>query len=238
MQVRGIDLDLFGRPVVRRSGAAQMALPLKWRPGSVAHHGDFLVSHSNALAAQHIQGFGDWHSPASILAGPPKSGKSLLGAMFRDAGAGDVIDTLAGAAEADVFHAWNRASTNGRKLLIIVDSTADVASVELPDLRTRLATAPVVSILEPDHELATALVQCLLAERGLAATGAVVRYVADRIDHSYAAIHSCVDAIDHEAMASGRPLGVRLVHDVLIAEGFIVDAGDKDGISKCAGQDV
>lgn len=238
MQARGTEFDLFGKPIVRRASAAQMALPLKWRHGFVARHGDFLVGESNAHAAQHVQDFANWYSPASIVVGPPKSGKSLLATLFSQAGAGEIIDGLTDTPEADVFHAWNRAVADSRKLLIIANSTADLDQVRLPDLRTRLSTAPVVHIAEPDYDLAVALVDRLLAQRGLAVTATIPRYMVDRIDRSYASIHGCVDGIDRESMASGRPLGVRLVRDVLGAMGITIDPDNGSDVNGVGAEDA
>lgn len=216
MDINTRDTDLFGHRSIRREGVAQLALPLGWcRGGTPTGFADILIGPSNELAARHIQNVKDWTTPAMILVGPRGSGKSLFARMFVAAGAGDAVDDLECADESAVFHAWNRAQVSGGRLLITAASGDDPAMVRLPDLRTRLASAPVLVIGEPDLSLSAALIERLLAQRGYAPTPQIARYAAERIVRTYAAIHALIDAIDNRAMADGRMLTVHLVRDAI-----------------------
>jgi len=226
----GNSRDLFGRPLPSRaaSPARQLPLPLTW---SQAGQGtaSFQISESNREAVEHLQRFAEWSAPASLLIGPAGSGRSTLGQMFVAAGAGEVIDGLANTDEEAVFHAWNRAHLNGQRLLIIADGDADLAAVRLPDLATRLATAPIVRIAAPDTCLVRDLVEHLLVQRGLIPGLQLGSYVAARLDRSYTAIHAAVDAIDAAALAGGSQPGIRVARAALIDAGLYapgVDATD------------
>src|SRR3546814_16659206 len=65
-----------------------------------------------------------------------------------------VIDGHASVAEEEIFHAWNAAQASGTPLLIIADAPPSDWNVALPDLRSRLAAVPVLTIGEPDDCLA------------------------------------------------------------------------------------
>lgn len=222
--------DLFGSAVAPPHVHKQLALPLTWCRSAHESDGAFLVGDSNAIAARHLQRFDEWTMPATILIGPHGSGKSLLAKLFVAAGAGEVVDSIEYSDENAVFHAWNRAQSGGQHLLIIANAREQVDAVQLPDLRTRLKTAPIVMIGDPDASLSAALIERLLTGRGLAHTPVLANYITQRIERSYAAIHAAVDAIVALALASGRPLGTRLAREAMIAAGLYqaadsVDAG-------------
>jgi len=207
--------DLFGQPIACKGRVRQLPLPLGWRrePGQ---SDEFLIGDSNAEAARHVAQPDDWTSPVTLLIGPAQSGRSKLAALFCAHGGGEVIDGLAGQDEDVLFHAWNRAQTSGKRLLIIADHTPSAQDIALPDLRTRLLATPVVSIGAPDACLTAALVDHLLADRGVAHVPQLGDYVAARIERSYAAIHAAVAAIDAAALAAGRAPGIRMARAALI----------------------
>lgn len=222
--------DLFGCAVAVPHAHKQLALPLTWCRNAHESDGAFLVGDSNAIAARHLQRFDEWTSPATILIGPHGSGKSLLAKLFVAAGAGEVVDSIEHADEDALFHAWNRAQSSGQCLLIIAQSREQIDAVQLPDLRTRLNTAPIVTIGDPDASLSAALIERLLTGRGLAHAPSLANYITQRIERSYAAIHAAVDASVALALASGRPLGTRLAREAMIAAGLYqvadsIDAG-------------
>ncbi|MFM6853283.1 MAG: hypothetical protein ACKOUM_04285, partial [Sphingopyxis sp.] len=218
--------DLFGRPVRPvAANARQLPLPLGWAQGPGA--APLLMGESNAHAVRHAQRFADWGVPASILIGPAQSGRSTLARLYAQASGGVVVDGLAMADEVAVFHAWNNAQQNGNTMLIIADSMADIHAITLPDLKTRLATAPVVMIDAPDACLTRDLVEHQLRVRGLNPAPQLGAYVAARIERSYSAIHRAVAAIDALALNSGRAPGIRMARTAMIDAGlYHPDAGD------------
>lgn len=221
--------DLFGRPVsqpVSSIPARQLPLPLAWSHTGQGSTALFQISQSNRNAVRHIQRFAEWPTPASILVGPPQSGRSTLGGMFLAASGGELIDGLSGVDEAALFHAWNRAQSTGYPLLIIADDVAQIAAIRLPDLATRLSTAPIVTIDAPDPCLIRDLVDHLLVRRGLNPAAQLGSYVAARLDRSYAAVHAAVDAIDAASLATGRAPGIRIARAALIDAGLYAPSSD------------
>ncbi len=221
--------DLFGQAVAQSARVRQLPLPLAWHGDGGSASVRFLTGPSNADAVRHIERFADWGAPATVLIGPPGSGRSTLAALFVAAGGGTVVDPLAGADEEALFHAWNRAQADGTKLLIVADSAAALSAVGLPDLATRLATAPVVGIGAPDPRLMRDLIDHLLVRRGLHPAPQTAAYVAARIDRSYTALHAAVAAIDRHALAGGTQPGIRAARTALIAAGlYDADTIDSD----------
>ncbi len=197
----------------------QISLPLDWSAGQ--GEGGFLLSEANRLAVRHLEGWRDWPVMTSVLTGPPRSGRSMLGRQFARASGGEVIDEAEGADEHRLFHAWNRAQTDRVPLLLIGHSAPQSWTVALPDLRSRLAAAPHVAILEPDEALARALV-----ERQLGGVGA--RFAADlpdwllrRIERSYGAIAGAVALLNEAALSSGRKISIAMAKEALQNAGVL-----------------
>lgn len=213
-------LDLFGRPVAAPGGKArQLPLPLAWAGQNEGHAPDFLVGDSNREAVRQLFE-ADWGAPAMLLAGPDGSGRSTLAALAGERLGCIVVDPLETADEEVLFHAWNRAREGGSRLLVVASSPDSIDRLAIPDLRTRLRTAPVAHIGAPDACLTRDLVEALLARRSLAPAPQLGSYVAARIERSYAAIHAAVAAIDAASLASGATPGIRLARSALIEAGL------------------
>jgi len=158
---------------------------------------------------------------ATILTGPRKSGRSLLGRIFTAKSGGELIDNAENVEEEAVFHAWNRAQEHRRPLILIANAPPPTWVVRLPDLRSRLAATPVVRIEEPDDELVGQLIEKLCHARGLAAPPELVRYLVPRIERSYFGVHRAIDALDELAYAQRQRLTVPLARRALRAMGVI-----------------
>lgn len=217
--LQGERLDMFGRPLAEQPPLKQLPLPLGWHHAEPSSAG-FIISESNRDAAQLVAHPDRWGGPALLLVGPPRSGKSLIARQFADSGLGDVIDPLATADPTALFHRWNVASEHGGRLLIICGSVAEIDALPLPDLRTRLASAPVAKFEQPDACLIRDLVDAQLTQRGLAPAPGLGNYVAARIERSYEATHSAVTAIDAAALAAGGGATISRARAALIAAGL------------------
>src|SRR3546814_11363782 len=64
---------------------------------------------SDVCSSDLLEHWSLWPVRASLLTGPPKSGRSHLGRIFQHWSSGDVIDDADLADEQMIFHAWNRA---------------------------------------------------------------------------------------------------------------------------------
>jgi hypothetical protein len=198
---------------------SQIALPLDWPAG--ATESDYLVSSANRPVIKHFEHWSLWPVMATILVGPRKSGRSLLGRIYAIKTGGELIDDAERADEERVFHAWNRAQERRRPLILVADRPPPLWSPALADLRSRTAATPVIRIEEPDDELAAQLIEKLCHDRGLAAPPELIRYLVPRIERSYMGIHRLIEVLDELAYQKRQRLTVPLARRALLELGII-----------------
>jgi Hda-like (regulatory inactivation of DnaA) protein len=201
----------------------QIALPLNWPVAD--SESDFLVSDANRVAFEHLRHWSVWPVMATILTGPRKSGRSLLGHIFTRKTGGRLFDDAEEHDEEALFHAWNEAQERRRPLLMIAAAPTPLWQVRLPDLRSRLAATPHVAIQEPDDALLGSLVIKLLGDRGIAAPADLAAYVIPRIERSYVAIQQVVDALDRAMFGSRRRMTTPNAREILTKAGLVAAGG-------------
>jgi hypothetical protein len=201
---------------------SQIALPLDWPAPETEN--DFIVSTANADAVRHFGHWSLWPVMVTILTGPRKSGRSFLGRIFAARSGATLIDGGEEIDEEILFHAWNRAVSDRRPLLVIADGPASEWDIKLPDLRSRLAATPHVAIGEPDDALVKALLERLMASRGLSFGPDVPDWITRRIERSYVAIHRAVDLLDQAAWARKRRISTAIAREALISANVIEDS--------------
>jgi chromosomal replication initiation ATPase DnaA len=190
---------------------------------------DFLPGPSNAAALALVERWPDWPSRTVLLRGPEGSGKSHLAAIWaREAGArtvaphaldgADVPIALATGAlvlenlaegrfdEAALFHLLNLAREERAFVLITARTAPATWRIATPDLASRLRALPVVALTAPDDALLRAVIVKLFADRQLAVDESLVSYLANRIERSFAAAKTAVEALDREALRLKRPV--------------------------------
>ena len=162
-----------------KRGPDQIALPLDW-PQS---EGDtrFILSEANRDAFEHFRSWSMWPVKATILTGPRRSGRTLLGRSFVERVGGRLFDEAEDRDEEELFHAWNQAQDTGRPLVMIADELPPAWTPRLPDLKTRLAVTPITRINHPDDVLFAGLIQLFFADRGLHIPGDALRFMAERL---------------------------------------------------------
>lgn len=190
---------------------SQIALPL----ATAASADTVLTGPSLEPVLALLAGAAEWPYRAAVLAGPPRSGKSLLARWFAASGLGDSLDDADGLPEDAVFHRWNRAQAEGRPLLIVSNRAPGAWSVALPDLASRLGAALMIEIAAPDDDLLRALVEAHAARRGLALGEAVLGYVLPRLERSHAAAEALVETIDRLSLERKAPVTISLARDAL-----------------------
>lgn len=198
---------------------AQIALPLDWPVAD--RDEDFLISDANRAAFEHLKRWSLWPVMATLVTGPRKSGRSLLGRLFVRKTGGRLFDNAEDHDEEALFHAWNEAQLSRRPLLIVADSEPPLWRVELPDLRSRLAATPHVAIGEPDDRLIGDLIVKLLGDRGIAVPPEVPAFIVPRIERSYVAVLQVVAALDRAALSHHRRITVAMVKRALSEDGMI-----------------
>ena len=204
-----------------KNGPDQIALPLDWP--QVQDDSRFILGEANLEAYEHFRGWSLWPVKASILTGPPRSGRSLLARAFVERVHGRLFDRAERHNEAELFHAWNAAQDDGRPLVMIVDEVPPQWEVALPDLRTLLAITPIARIQQPDDELFQAVIRLLFADRGLHIPEEALTFISQRVERSYWMAERVVEAIDRFAIAERARLTLPTIRRAL-GEGGIIDA--------------
>ena len=203
----------------------QIALPLNW---PVAERDeDFLVSDANRAAFEHLKRWSVWPVSATLLTGPRKSGRSLLGRIFVRKTGGRLFDDAESHEEEALFHAWNEAQERRRPLLIIANASPPEWEVALADLRSRLAATPRIEIGDPDDILFANLLIKLLGDRGIAASPDIAEFLLPRIERSYVAVQQAVDALDRVLLSNHRRLTVPIARNALMEAGLIKRARNR-----------
>lgn len=197
--------------------ATQIALPLALSgAGGPAR---IVLGECNRQVAEALAAPGRWPFRTAVLAGPPRSGKSLFARWFADSGPngheGEAIDGADKLDETELFHRWNRAQEHGTPLLLVSD--AETWEIALPDLKSRLGAALQLEIGVPDDALVPALLESHAAQRGLALGEGALAYLASRTERSWAGIEKLVTAIDRLSLERKAPATLSIWRDALEA---------------------
>ncbi|MCF8496625.1 MAG: DNA replication protein [Alphaproteobacteria bacterium] len=220
--------------------ASQIPLDFETRPALGRE--DFLIGPGNKDAVAWIDRWPEWPAPALILTGPAASGKTHMGAVWRDrtgaesvrpdrllsetpeefARAGrnlllDGLDPWLGdrAAETALFHLYNIFKEEGRTILITMRMAPSHVEFALPDLASRLRAAPVAAVHPPDERLLASVLIKLFSDRQLIVGNDVIRYVLPRMERSFAAARDIVESADRLALSQKRPISVPLLREIL-----------------------
>jgi len=200
-------------------GGDQIALPLDW-PQSQGES-RLIISDANRAAFEHFRKWSLWPVKATLLTGPRRSGRTLLARNFADRVSGRVIDRGEAAGEEEVFNAWKAALARGRPLVLIVDRAPPEWEIALPDLRTRVAVTPVVTITEPDDSLFQDLIDLHFADRGLHIPREALKFMTERLHRDYWTIERAVESVDRFAISERARLSLPTIRRALIEAGMI-----------------
>ena len=200
----------------------QIALPFNWPVAD--REEDFLLSECNRCAFDHLRRWALWPVMATIITGPRKSGRSLLGRIFVRKTDGRLFDNGENHDEEMLFHAWNEAQARRKPLIIIADAPPPRWQVTLPDLRSRLAATPIAEIGAPDDELISQLIIKLLGDRGIAAPYELGDYLVPRIERSYVAVQSVIDILDRVTLSHHKRMTIPLAKRALDEAGLLYRA--------------
>lgn len=207
----------------------QLPLDLAYRPALGT--ADFVVADANRDAVAWIDRWPDWPAHALALHGPKGCGKTHLAHVWQaKSGAVALTQPLAeGVApplrvvldeprdwtETALLHLYNALREAGGHLLIVSEIPPARWNVALPDLASRLASIPAVALAAPDDELLIAVMAKQFSDRGLEVNDDVLRYVASRIERSFAAAAETVEKIDRAALAEQRRVTLVLARTCL-----------------------
>ena len=201
---------------------------------------DFLVAAPNAVALATLEG-GNWPQGKLILVGPEGAGKTHLTHVWAAAETAAVVaasdladadipalaargvvaiedaDRIAGDASAEnaLFHLHNLTLAEGGRLLVTARRAPGGWGLILPDLASRMQAAGIATIAPPDDVLLSAVLVKLFADRQLSVPPALIPWLVQRMDRSFAGAQRLVAALDARALAEGRPVTRALAQAVL-----------------------
>jgi len=198
---------------------SQIALPFDWPVAD--REEDFLLSESNRAAFDHLRRWSLWPVMATLLTGPRKSGRSLLGRIFVRKTGGRLFDNAESHDEEALFHAWNDAQARRKPLLIVADAPPPRWQVALPDLKSRLAATPQVEIAPPDDALIGDLIVKLLGDRGIATPPELADYLVPRIERTYVSVLAVVGLLDRGTLSDHKRMTVPRAKRALDEAGLI-----------------
>ena len=198
----------------------QIALPLaEAMPG---HARRIVLGSGNRAVAEALQSPEGWPFHTAVLAGPPRSGKSLFARWFSGLGRGQAIDDADRIDETELFHLWNRAQEAGRPLLLT--RAAGPWDIRLPDLRSRMGAALQLTIGPPDDSMLAELIAEHATSRGVAMPEGASAYLVPRATRDYAAIEALVETIDRLSLERKQPATLAIWRDAL----DILQGGDPE----------
>lgn len=191
---------------------SQIALPLA--PVGAGAPSRIIVGAANRAALDALAAAGTWPFRTAILAGPPRSGKSLIARWFVENGAGEAIDDADRMDETALFHRWNRAQESGTPLLL-VSGAAGGWKIALPDLASRLGAALHLEIGAPDDAMLGELIQLHAELRGLPLGGDALAYLAARAERSHMGTEQLVATIDRLSLERKQAPTLSIWRDAL-----------------------
>ena len=218
------------------SDSGQLAFAFEHRPSLSGD--DFLVAPGNRDAVAWLDAWPDWPAPLLVIHGPPGSGKSHLGQVFRArSGASEVPSAALGTkaptellgtarevliddadfahAEEAALHLYNEIASRGGHLLATAMSPPSAWALALPDLRSRILGAPAAALGRPDDALIKAVLAKLFSDRQVRIDIDVVEYLARRMERSLGEAQRLVTLIDRAALAERRDVTVPFVREIL-----------------------
>ena len=210
---------------------------------------DLITGTPNQHAVEFLDSWPDWPTHIAILAGPTGSGKTHLAQVWASRSearllspAKDdpdhpdlkcvVVEDIAQGnfTESWLFHLINTVRANDGDLLLTSRRWPSDWGIALPDLKSRLKTAHLMEIAEPDDALLAGVLIKLFADRQLDVDANVIDYLVVRMERSLASAQVMVERLDAlslaEKRAVTRPLAAQALEEAGLGE---ADFGETDG---------
>ena len=202
---------------------------------------DFFTSAANAEAVAAVEGWAEWPLGKLVLVGPEGSGKSHLGRIWAELSGARVVDAigdwevdaLGGGAvcvedlhelakrpknEEKLFHLHNMLAQSGQALLMTGQGVPASWGIGLPDPASRVQGSHLVQLGAPDDMLLAAVLLKQCADRQLVVEPGVVEFILRRAERSFAGIRALVGALDQVSLQRKKPVGQKMVREILARE--------------------
>ena len=211
-------------------------LPLHMPLEAARAREDLLVTDCNRAAVAFIDSWPDWPTSIAILAGPVGAGKTHLAHVWAVNSQARVLDPGEAPEAAGVeqgkcflvenvartpldeewlFHLINTARAHSGSLLLTSRHWPGDWGITLPDLASRLKTAHLIELGEPDDDLLGGVMAKLFSDRQMLVDPAVVDYLVVRMERSLASAQWIVDSLDTMSLATKRAVTRAMAAEVL-----------------------
>lgn len=188
-----------------------------------------VVAEANRDAAKLLTDWRAWPGGALALAGPSGSGKSHLAlawametgarqvsahaasedaaAIFREADGRLVIDDAdRGPDEAMLWRVLDLARGQRGAVLVVGATPPNGWAIQLPDLRSRLASLPVAKLGEPDEALMDVVLRRICREQFIQLSDDAAKFLVRRLPRTFAAARAWAMALDQELVRGAKPV--------------------------------
>ena len=182
---------------------SQIALPLA--AGGEGGPSRIVVGAANQRVLEALAASAAWPFRTALLAGPPRSGRSLIARWFAASGAGEAIDDADRIDETELFHRWNRAQESGTALLLVGGRGEGDWRIALPDLASRLGAALHLEVGTPDDAMIAELIEVHAEQRVLALGPDAASYLVPRCERSHMGVERLVEVIDRLSLERKAP---------------------------------
>lgn len=209
-----------------------------------------VLAEANRAAAHLLTDWRAWPGGTLALIGPEGSGKTHLALAWAleagarrlrlDAAPEEAAELFAAAEgrlylddadqgfdEAMLWRVLDLAKTAGGAVLLTGATTPSSWAVKLPDLRSRLAAAPVARLGEPDQALLEVVLRRLCREQFILLSDDAAKYLVRRLPRTFAAARRMAEALDGEVVKGSKPVSLPVARRAFEkARFFERDAGD------------
>ena len=129
----------------------------------------------------------------------------------------DDVDAIAGLPEWEeaVFHCFNRLHDTKGHLLVSAQQTPANSSIDLPDLRSRLATGLVYQLVMMTDEQKQQALILQAQSRGLMLTTDVAQYLLRHYGRDMPALMAVLQELDKASLQAKRKLTIPFIRQVL-----------------------
>lgn len=219
-------------------------LPLNLAQAPSYSLSDYIVTEANQDAYRYLTRIGvdpdSWPSHFCALVGPVSSGKThLVQGWAKETGAqvlepdfeitsirpghlhyiedieSSEVDGEMLYSDEQLFHLFNWSKEVGAFVLVTAQFPPSQWSRTLPDLKSRLALAPVFLLNRPDDDLMRFVMAKLFSDKQLDVNSKVMDYLLPRLERSLDQLVDVVNQLDGAALASKKRITVPLVRGVL-----------------------
>ena len=118
-------------------------------------------------------------------------------------------------AQKALFHLHNLAQANGTPLLVTGNAAPNHWALTLADLQSRMAATTTTTLSRPDDTLLSAVLVKLFTDRQIDVTPKLIAYLLKRMDRSFDAAGTLVNALDKAALVKGGAITPKLAAQVL-----------------------